>query len=160
MDGSRKRLYPHIPSPPLPPSAALDRHAGRYRDPGYGDFTVELVCDGNDGGDGGSDEPHISESEPPETAGKGGECHLEAHAEDTSMFDFVFMMEHVSGDYWVGWAHVKGLTDPGEPLASVRAQFRLDERGEVSEVGVDLRIEEDDEVPLVWFTRVNLSTER
>ncbi|KAK8122751.1 hypothetical protein PG984_011421 [Apiospora sp. TS-2023a] len=151
VDGSRKRLYPHIPDPPLLPSAALDKYAGRYRDPGYGDFTIDLVCDGNDDGDGSSAKPHITAS----GLGKGGECHLEAHAEDTSMFDFVFMLEHVSGDYWVGYAHVKGLTDPGEPLASVRAQFRLNERGEVSEFGIDLRIEEDDEVPLVWFTRVN-----
>ncbi|KAK7994292.1 penicillin-binding protein [Apiospora marii] len=155
MDGSRKRLYPHVPSPPLIPSAALDQHAGRYRDPGYGDFIIDLVCDESNGGDVDSLETHITDSEPAEAARKGDGCHLEAHAEDTSMFDFVFVLEHVSGDYWVGWAHVKGLTDPGEPLASVRAQFRLSERGEVSEVGIDLRIEEDDEVPLVWFTRVS-----
>lgn len=161
MNGGRKRLYSHVPSPPLLPSAAVDKHAGRYYDLGYGGFIVDLVFDGDDDGgddDGGSLRPHIPESESeesPQAAGKGGECHLEAHLEDTSMFEFVFMLEHVSGDYWVGWAHVKGLTDPGEPLASVRAQFRLNARGEVSEAGVDLRLEEDDEVPLVWFTRVN-----
>ncbi|KAK7961888.1 penicillin-binding protein [Apiospora aurea] len=148
----RKRLYPHVPNPPLPPSASLDRHAGCYYDPGYGEFIVDLVCDGGDGG--GSSGSHNQESGP--WAGKGDdECHLEAHLADTSIFKFVFMLEHVSGDYWVGWAHVKGITDPDEPLTAVRAQFRLNERGEVSEVGVDLRLDEDDQVPLVWLTRVD-----
>ncbi|KAK8072781.1 hypothetical protein PG996_006129 [Apiospora saccharicola] len=71
VDGSRKRLYPHVPEPPLLPSAALDKHTGRYRDPGYGDFIVALVCDGDDSGDGGLSESHIPGSEPPETAAKG-----------------------------------------------------------------------------------------
>ncbi|KAK8075543.1 hypothetical protein PG997_010206 [Apiospora hydei] len=135
----RKRLYPHVPDPPLPPSVALYKHEGRYHNPGYGEMIVNLVCDGENSG--GSSGPHMqkSESEPPETARKGDDdCHLEAHLADTSIFKFTFMLEHVSGDYWIGWAHVKGVTDPDEPLTAVRAQFRLDERGEVSEVGVDL----------------------
>ncbi|KAK8016634.1 beta-lactamase/transpeptidase-like protein [Apiospora rasikravindrae] len=150
VDDGRKRLYPHVPNPPLLPSATLDKHAGRYYNPGYGEIIVDLVCDG--GNNGGSSAPHIRESEP--SARKGDDkCHLEAHLEDTSIFKFVFMLEHVSGDYWVGWVHVKGVTDPDEPMAAVRAQFRLNARGVVSEVGIDLRLEEGDEVPLTWFTR-------
>jgi len=65
------------------------------------------------------------------------------------------LFEHVTGDFWVGWAYIDQLTRAGHlrPEACLRAQFRVDERGEVAGFGFDVRLEEIDG-PLVWFERV------
>ncbi|ROV95716.1 hypothetical protein VMCG_07562 [Cytospora schulzeri] len=53
-----ERLYPHVPIPPIPASAPLANHTGKYRHAAYGNVFVSLTCD-----DGAASPPALSDVE-------------------------------------------------------------------------------------------------
>jgi hypothetical protein len=63
--------------------------------------------------------------------------------------EFFFSLEHKSGEYWIGWAET-GHAD--KPEACVEVQFRVDVKGVVAQLGINMRLE--DGAPLTWFDRV------
>lgn len=132
-----ERLYPHVPSPPLPASRPLTSHEGHYRHQAYSSIFVTLDCGGE-----GTNLPRLSTI----VEDEGCELHM-ANGPD-SQAQFGGKLTHVTGDFWL--AHALYVLDVG---VCVRAQFRVDVSGSVVSIGVDVRGEEED-TPLVWFDRV------
>jgi hypothetical protein len=133
-----ERLYPNLPSPPIPYTVPLASHTGTFRDEGYGEFDVLLNC-------GGSEADTTSSSTTDST------CHLQVKQGKGSLpiADVSINLEHKSGDYWLAWIE---LWDTGRPFECVEAQFRVDAQGIVTHLGLNARMENG--VPLIWFKRV------
>lgn len=134
-----ERLYPVIPSPPLPPSVPLVNHTGVFSDLGYGSIFVNLSSKAGNLN-------HIL------AVGKDHGYGLQVTLPKHPLINLVVDLEHQTGDYWIGWGHLPGFRDPEQPVACVRAQFRIDAGGSVSQIGLDMRLEGED-TPLVWFDR-------
>ncbi|KAH6648082.1 beta-lactamase/transpeptidase-like protein [Truncatella angustata] len=132
-----ERVYPNLPSPPLPHTLPLPNHTGRYRDEGYGDFDVLLDC---------------GSTEAATTTARGGSCKLRVQKLEYGPFPwpFILNLDHKSGNYWLGWPEFRG-TDI--PPACLEVRFRVNASGEVSHFGFNARME--DGAPLVWFDRID-----
>jgi hypothetical protein len=63
-------------------------------------------------------------------------------------------LQHVSGDYWIGWVFMGVYENYHRPIMCLRVQFAVDAAGKVSRVGVDARLEGEN-IPLVWFERTS-----
>jgi hypothetical protein len=140
METCAERLYPDIPSPALPPAVYLANHTGQYSDPGYGDLFVALKC--------GNESSTVTSL----TTEDEGHCRLQVKTADNAETPLYVNLEHKTGNYWLGWGHIVGV-DIDMPVTCSRIQFRVDDKGTVSHLGVDIRMEGDD-APLVWFKHV------
>jgi Domain of unknown function (DUF3471) len=142
---TRQRLYPSLPQPPLERPVGFDAYVGQYHNPGYGTFNVSLQC--------GEQKRAPDSPAAPSTDEYG--CRLAVHALRDAKTASVMVrleLEHVSGDYWIGWAFMDVYKNYHRPLAGVRLQFRVGPSGLVRRMGVDVRLEGED-VPLTWFDR-------
>jgi hypothetical protein len=133
-----ERLYPNLPSPPLPHTAPLANHTGTFHNAGYGDFKIVLDC-GN------------SETVGTSLSNAGQLCQLQVKKPrgGPANIPLVVNLEHKSGDYWLGWAVV---FDAGMPEACLEAQFRVDTSGAVNQFAIEAGL--DDVTPLIWFERI------
>lgn len=136
-----ERLYPHVPSPPLPASRPLASYEGHYRHPAYSSIFVTLDCEESE-----ADLPRSS------TAREDAGCGLRLANGPDSQAQISVNLKHVTGDFWLA------LSDALFEGICARAQFRVDVSGSVTSIGVDLRMEEED-TPLVWFERVKYGQE-
>jgi hypothetical protein len=124
----------------------VEKYVGQYHDEGYGIFNVTLDCD----------KQELPEDSPASPTTTHDGCRLVIISpgrpgEEASVIRLD--LEHISGDYWVGWAYMPHLRKYHRPLACQRVEFRVDAAGVVASLGVDVRLEGED-IPLVWFERV------
>lgn len=96
---AQERLYPLVPSPPLPTTLPLAEYAGRYTHPVYPAFTISLSSD----------------SEP----------YLTAYSND--MMETKLKLTHVSGDFFT--AELRVFHYARDPSAICRVEFRVDVKG-------------------------------
>lgn len=134
------RLFPNLPAPPDPHTRPLASHAGHFHDPGYGDIYVHFECDNS----------NLSR---PQMRHDGDTCSLRVTIPEGLEINIYADLEHKTGDHWIAWAYIPEYEDPDQPVACMRAQFRVNTQGQVAQFGLDLRLEGED-VPLVWFDRV------
>jgi hypothetical protein len=136
-----ERIYPDIPQPPIPASVPLANHTGHFQHVAYGDIFVSLVdCD---------DDPAPPAADTP--AGAVGPCRLRLSRGPGAQVKLAGDLEHKSGDFWLVFAVLEEV--PQVVQACVRVQFRVDARGIVTHVAVDMRMEGEDG-PLVEFKRI------
>lgn len=134
-----ERLYPNVPSPPIPASVPLANHTGQYRHPAYGGIFVSFDCDKR------------STSRPsPSSTENTQECPLVLARGPESQVQLGGNLVHKTGDFWLTYPFLPEIPDVAQ--GCVRTQFRVDPSGSVTHIGIDLRIEEDN-APLVWFER-------
>lgn len=136
-----ERVYPEVPSPPIPASVPLSSHTGHYIHPAYGSVFVGLECD--------EKKATLSSSAPHDDDG----CGLVLSRGPEAQEQFGTSLEHKTGDFWLGYMFLEETPDVVQ--GCFRTEFRVDARGIVTHVGIDLRIEEVG-APLVWFERVGL----
>jgi len=142
---ARERLYPAIPDPPVKMPVPLEKYVGKYHDAGYGTVEVKLDC---------SERKYPKDSPASATTDQKG-CRLIAQSAVMPGMEgqaYRMDLEHISGDFWLGWAYTV-ILDYRRPDACQRVQFRVGADGTVASVGADVRIE-GESVPLTWFTRV------
>ncbi|KAF4871654.1 Protein flp [Colletotrichum siamense] len=147
-------IYPSVPEPPLLPTLPISDHIGEYSDPGYGTVKVDLHCEDADlsflGYNGKANE----------------QCKLRVL--NVAGVGWAFMkpvlyLEPKSGNYWVGRLYIKAgdAQNVTTPSICMRAEFKVDVTGTVTELGLDLRLENvlegipAGDGPLVWFKRVD-----
>lgn len=133
-------LYPDVPSPPLPPTLPPSNHTGEFYDPGYGSLFVKLDC-------------HEIDSKHSQETSDGEDCTLRVIMPERPSLNLYVNLKHSTGDFWVGLGHLPVLQDPEQSVACVKVQFRINDSGKVSQLGIDLMLEVED-APLVWFSRV------
>lgn len=131
-----KRLYPHLPSPPLAPTVPLANHTGIFYDAGYGEVVVFDTCD-------------TAAMDSEESLSADNACQLRLRKDDGHSTEYTLLLEHKSGDHWLARGE---LWDSGVTVFCAEAEFRVDAAGIVVQVGLNIRLE--DEVPFIWFTRV------
>lgn len=139
-----QRLYPNLPSPPIPATLPLEAYRGHYSHPGYGDLFI-----------GPLDELTVS------TSGFSGFPPAEREAkEEGSLYlwrspeaadQLLGRLEHKTAEYWLTYLSVLGLPEAVKYCA--RTEFRVGVDGQVTSVGVNVRMETEDS-PLVWFERL------
>jgi Domain of unknown function (DUF3471) len=138
-----QRLHPSLLDSPLGRSVSFDKYVGNFTNAGYGTVTISKQCRCQD-------PPKNTPALP--TTNKDG-CHLVIH-KHSQLMDMELQLQHMSGDYWVGWAFMEMYRHYYRPTNCLRVQFAVDATGTVSRVGIDVRFE-GDEIPLVWFDRTS-----
>lgn len=133
-----ERLYPDVPSPPIPASVPLANHTGQYSHPAYDSIFVSLDCEG------GASGPS------PSSAANSQECQLVLARGPESQEQLGGNLEHKTGDFWLTYLFFPEIPDVVQGCS--RTQFRVDSSGSVTHIGIDLRMEEDN-APLVWFEK-------
>lgn len=134
LSTARETIYPHVPDPPLPLSLPLSCYAGTYT--GNGPKTLELTVAS----------PRAT------TPVRSGVTEV-LRTEFTALGDFVYEMEHVSGEFFLGWK------DFAVPAAAARAarrvQFVLGADGSVARVGINFApaTETGDDLKMTWFDK-------
>ncbi|KAF7561463.1 hypothetical protein G7046_g2680 [Stylonectria norvegica] len=136
------RLHPSVPKPPLPVPLPLESFIGSYHDPGYGPIAVSRLCDD-------WQSPPDSPASP--TVTKDG-CRLVVMKTSNFGKQVSYQLQHVSGDFWIGWFFNDDYATVRRPTECYRVEFRIDNAGRASSMGLDIRMEGDD-VPLTWFER-------
>ncbi|KAH0441187.1 hypothetical protein CcaCcLH18_02097 [Colletotrichum camelliae] len=146
-------IYPSVPEPPLLPTLPISDHIGEYSDPGYGTVRVDLHC----------------EDAEPSFLGYNGknteQCKLRVLNVAGVVWAFmkpVLYLEPKSGNYWVGRLYMEAgdAKNVTTPSICMRAEFKVDVAGTVTELGLDLTLENllegtpAGDGPLVWFKRV------
>ncbi|KAH8648644.1 beta-lactamase/transpeptidase-like protein [Xylariales sp. PMI_506] len=150
LETCASRLYPGVPVPKIPRPVPLEKFTGIFYDPGYGNTSIVLECSGDDPFPEGVTPIHLERE---------NNCYLKTEmAMGLEGRPIHIVFEHITGDFWVGWVVIEEYPISGEvgqqrPEACMRAEFRLDAEGNVREVGLDVR-QEDESGPLVWFERV------
>lgn len=134
-----ERIYPNIPQPPIPASVSLAKHTGQFRHVAYGDLFVDLECD------------HAAPSAPSSPGSDTGSCRLRVSRSPESQERLGGYLEHKTGDFWLTFVFDEEV--PELIQACLRVQFRVDPKGIVTHIAVDMRMEGEDG-PLVWFERV------
>lgn len=132
---ARKTIYPHIPSPPLPPSLQLCRYAGTYIWPGG--RTLELTL-----------------ASPRATTPVQNGVTQVLRAEYTALGDNVLEIEHVSGDFFLCW---EDLAMPAAAAREARrVQFTLGEEGSVEKMGINFApaTETGNDFKMTWFDKM------
>lgn len=135
-----ERLYPNIPKPAIPTAVSLVSHTGHFQHPAYSSIFVTLDCD-----------EYIVSSDVPSRIGEDSGCGLQIRSGPDTQWDLLGNLTHITGNFWLAYAYIREIED--EAYACVRTQFRLDASGNVTAIGVDVRMEEED-TPLVWYERV------
>lgn len=139
--GTRRRLYPSIPEPPLPLPLPLEKYAGTYYNAGYRSITLKTACPLRD------------------TPMRGGTTKV-LHADMHRLIEYTLDFEHISGDYFIAWA------DSANPRVTsrdgFRAVFRLESNGNVEQLGISFSPMSSgtDDPMMVWFTRLPASGEQ
>lgn len=129
----RAELYPNAPKEPIPLSLPLKAYTGSYTSPGYG--TVNLTLNKIEHQSPSSDQPSAS---------------LRAEMLDR-IWQIVVELEHVSGEYFLGYGY-KPMTDGSKTLQAVtKAEFKVNEAAQAAEFGI--MIEPAMGGDLVWFRR-------
>ncbi|KAI8274336.1 Penicillin-binding protein 4 [Colletotrichum sp. SAR11_240] len=146
-------IYPSVPEPPLLPTLPISDHIGDYSDPGYGTVKVDLHC----------------EDAEPSFLGYNGKANeqcklrvLNVAGVGWAFMKPVLYLEPKSGNYWVGRLYMEAgdAQNVTTPSICMRAEFKVDVTGTVTELGLDLRLENvlegtpAGDGPLVWFKRV------
>ncbi|TDZ48393.1 Penicillin-binding protein 4 [Colletotrichum trifolii] len=142
-----KDIYPSAPHPPMLPSVPLADHTGEYANPGYGKVTVDLYCP-----------DAVSMLRGPRGSRDRG-CQLRVLGVAGAAIDYLKLMVYLapkSGNYWVGRAYIEAgdVRQVDTPAWCMRAEFEIDVSGGVKRFRLDVRLEGDN-VPLVWFDRVD-----
>lgn len=133
------RLYPNVPTPPLPASVPLASYIGHYRHPAYDSIFISLECEDDKSDSTAS--PGVQDTE----------CQLRLKRGTESQSQFYGNLTHITGDFWLTYIALSFL-DVAQ--GCLRTEFRLDPSGTVAAVGIDARLEGEN-IPLVWFDRVN-----
>lgn len=121
----------------------LVNHTGTYTHPAYDRLFLNLRCRQTEAAS-------TSPLNPPHDE---DECGLVVARGPETQIQFRATLEHKTGDFWLAYAFLEETPDVLQ--GCFRTEFRLDARGIVTHVGIDLRIEEAD-APLVWFQRVEV----
>lgn len=118
----------------------LANHTGRYSHPAYDNIFVSLQCGETGETVGGA-----------AGGGRGNKgCRLVLERGPESQMQMGGNLEHVSGDFWLAYLFLPETPDLIQ--GCVRTEFRVDAGGDVTHIGIDLRLEES-HPPLVWFER-------
>lgn len=123
IESAPARLYPLAPSPGLPLTLPLTEYTGVYTHPAYRAFVVSVT----------NDAPVQQ---------------LRAVAEGG--VKVVLHLRHVTGEHFVG--DLVLFTHGVDPLAAVKAEFKLDIQGKVSEFGAELEFLSGGG-KMIWFKR-------
>lgn len=126
---ARMTVYPNVPEPPLPFTLALSDYAGSYHNQGY--RTIELAV-----GDAPKDFPIADHTK------------QVLHAEVNRLVHFTLDLEHVTGDFFIGWTNTKkpNFSNKG----GIKSQFILGSDDALEKWGVDI----EDNGRLIWFNKV------
>ncbi|MBE3043288.1 DUF3471 domain-containing protein [Candidatus Bathyarchaeota archaeon] len=130
---AREKVFPKVPSPPLPHSLPLDQYAGTYSHPGYREFTFSVASPE-------SDIPVAQDTSQVLHAVKG-----------KSEWDVVFDLEHVSGEHFICYMNTLARS----PMAKMvqdpcAAEFEIGADGRVARLGIHI----ESSVEKIWFKRV------
>ncbi|KAK2592732.1 hypothetical protein QQS21_009575 [Conoideocrella luteorostrata] len=128
--GTRDRLYPQLPEPPLPLAGHLSEYAGSYYHPAYRTL-------------------HLKVAKPPKDKPIAQDTKAVLHADVRRLVDFTLDVEHVSGQFFIAWTDTE-TTNFGYK-AGVKAMFTLGSGGSVEKWGVDI----EGSGRLVWFIKVD-----
>ncbi|EKG12620.1 Beta-lactamase-related protein [Macrophomina phaseolina MS6] len=131
---ARAILYPDAPGAheALPLRLPLQRYAGRYAHPGYGELVFDVV-DGHAASPFGHGQQASGQAERTETAQKTTEKHLHASVSDKT-WEYELCLEHVSGEFFMAWT--------GPPPHRPNALFMTDMPKKAAfQVGVSGKVE-------------------
>ena len=129
----RKRLYPDTPKPKLPLTLPLGNYEGLYSHPAYNFLNLTVV----------KPNARLPLPESPQLI-----LHADARYKT---FPYLFDFEHVSGEFFLLYISRSFTEVEFGPSSVTKAEFRLDESGKVSEVGIAL--EPEMEGGEIWFKR-------
>ena len=129
----RKRLYPNAPTPKLPLTLPLENYEGLYSHPAYNLLNLTLA----------KPSARLPLSDCPKLV-----LHADARYKT---FPVLFDFEHVSGEFFLLYTSQSFTEEDFVPSGVTSAEFRLNESGEVSEVGIALEPEMKGE--RIWFRR-------
>lgn len=132
---AREKLYPGISyPPPLPLPLPLSSYTGTYASP-----LRTLV---------------VAVAAPRKTTPVREGVDEVLRTEFVSLGDKVLEMEHISGEYFLGWEDLQVPSASG--LTPRRVRFVMGPGGEVVKMGIDFasRVKVDDDSMMIWFKRV------
>ena len=129
----RERLYPKAPTPKIPLSLSLEEYEGLYFHPAYNLLNITLVIPNS----------RLPLLESPELV-------LHADAQYKTLPE-VYDFEHVSGEYFLFYTSFAFAKRDLVLNSVTKAEFRLNEGGFVSEVGIAIEPEMKEE--MIWFKR-------
>ena len=138
------RLYPSLPSPPVPLSVPLKDLAGSYYHPGYGSISASLRCD---------DWKHPDDSPASPSNDENG-CRIVFTKSNVFGQVNSYQLEHKSGESWLGWVFNDDYVTLRRPEDCRKVQIRISDDGRPSSIGIDLHVYEEDS-SLIWFDRAN-----
>lgn len=140
-----QRLYPNLPSSPIPATLPLEAYKGHYSHPGYGDLFIGTLDELKASAFGFSGFPPSSQTEGEED----GSLYLWRSPEAADQL--LGRLEHKTGEYWL--TYISAMYLPEAVAYCARTEFRVGVDGQVTSVGVNARMETED-TPLVWFKRL------
>ena len=134
LQTGRERLYPRVPTKPLPSSLPLEAYSGLYNHPGYQNLTLKLAKPSD----------NLPLADPTSKI-------LHADALDrtwASVLDF----EHVSGEYFLMYTSSPKMDGTTSLEGAVKAEFRLGASGRVEALGIAMEPEMGDDK--IWYKKL------
>jgi CubicO group peptidase (beta-lactamase class C family) len=129
---SRRDLFPDLPAKIVPLAFPLEAYAGTYSHPAYRTFTFEVI-------------------KPREGLPVKESTKQVLHAKTERLVNFLIDLEHVSGEYFVGYINCE--VPSAIALSALKAQFCTDVKGKVVRLGIESEVMIGSHETL-WFERV------